>query len=145
MLNFSRKTEYALISLTYMSQAEQKDNATVNTREISDKFSIPYPLLAKILQKLANKGMIKSLQGSLGGYILAKKISDISVMDIAQIFEGSFAMVDCMKDEKITCPQWSGCAIKNPLYELNHKIFHLLKQTKLSDLVYQKSLLEKAS
>lgn len=135
MLHFNRKTEYALISLEHMFRKQELGLVDLtSTREISEHYLIPYPLLGKVLQRLAGKGLIKSVHGTKGGYALGKRPEDISVADVAEIFEGPLAMAECLKEEKITCPQWDGCRIKNPLSELNHKIYHMLAGTSVADL-----------
>lgn len=133
MLHFSRKAEYALLAIEHMARKEDLAQVT-SAREVAEAYHIPYPLLAKIMQKLASKGLAKSMHGMRGGYILAKRSVDISVADIVEIFDGPFAVADCFRDEKITCPQWGGCVIKDPLYELNSKIYSLLSSTSVADL-----------
>jgi len=134
MLHFNRKTEYALIAMEHMLRKAPDGNALISAREISEAYNIPYPLLAKVLQQLARKGLIKSVHGTKGGYILVKQAEDISIADVAEIFEGPLAVAECFKEEKITCPQWDGCRIKNPLYQLNHQIYHMLSKTSVADL-----------
>lgn len=135
MIHFNRKTEYALLAIEHMIQKQGPDSALSSVREIAEQHKIPYPLLAKVMQKLAVKGMIKSVQGTKGGYVLAKNPSDMSVASVVEIFEGPFAVAECFNGEKITCPQWDGCSIRSPFAELNTKIFHLLNQTTVADLV----------
>jgi Rrf2 family protein len=134
MIHFNRKTEYALLAIEHMARKEHQESQVTSAREVSEAYRIPYPILAKVLQKLAVKGLIKSVQGTKGGYILAKKPADISVAYIVEVFEGPFAVAECLKDSKITCPQWDGCLIKSPFSELNHKIYSLLAQTSVADL-----------
>ena len=136
MLHFNRKTEYALLAIEHMAlkESEPKDGSVTSTREISESYRIPYPLLAKVMQKLAGKGLVKAVHGTKGGYVLAKRPSDITVADVVEITDGRVAVAECFRDEKITCPQWTGCLIKDPFYELNHKIFDLLTQTTVADL-----------
>jgi Rrf2 family protein len=140
MLRFTRKTEYALLSIEHMIRKEQQNEHVISAREISDAYHIPYPLLAKVLQQLAIKGLVKSVQGTKGGYVLAKRPTDITVADIVEVFEGPLAVAECFKDEKITCPQWDGCLIKGPFYELNQKIYHLLVQTTVADLAMNREM-----
>ncbi len=135
MIHFNRKTEYALMAIEHMIQKQKQENILSSVREISVQQKIPYPLLAKVMQKLAIKGMIKSVQGTKGGYVLAKNPGEISVAAIVEVFEGPFAVAECFNGEKITCPQWDGCSIRTPFAELNTKIFHLLSQTTVADLV----------
>ncbi len=135
MIHFNRKTEYALMAIEHMLQKQGQLPGLSSVREISEQHRIPYPLLAKVLQKLSVKGLIKSVQGTKGGYILAKNPSDMTVASIVEIFEGPFAVAECFNGEKITCPQWEGCSIRTPFSELNNKIYHLLSETTVADLV----------
>lgn len=143
MLHFNRKTEYALIAIEHMlrkagefaaDSAAGAGERLTTAREVAQTYQIPQPLMAKVLQKLSSKGLIKSVYGTKGGYTLGRAAEDISVADVAHVFEGPLAVAECLKEEKITCPQWDGCRIKHPLYELNHKIYHLLSDTSLADL-----------
>lgn len=135
MLKINRKTEYALLALEHMAKREGYGAHVTSAREISEDYRIPYPLLGKVLQKLASRGLVRSIQGTKGGYILAVRPADISVADVVQIFDGRVAVADCFRDAKITCPQWNDCLIKDPFYELNQKISSLLAQTSLDDLL----------
>jgi len=134
MLRLNRKTEYALLALEHMIHKEEAGHVT-STREIAEAYHIPAPVLAKVLQQLSSRGMIKAVHGTKGGYLMAKRAGDISVADVVEIFDGNFAVAECFKEEKITCPQWDGCLIKDPLYELNQKIYDLLATTSIADLV----------
>lgn len=136
MLHFNRKTEYALLAIEHMCRkAGGQGEGVTSTREVSETYHIPYPLLAKVLQKLAGKGVVKAIHGTKGGYILAKKPTAITVADVVEIFDGRVAVAECLRDEKITCPQWDGCMIRDPFYELNQKIHHLLAETTVADLM----------
>ena len=132
MIHFNRKTEYAILAIEHI--ARKGDSSITSAREIADAYRIPYPLLAKVLQKLAAKGTIRAVHGTKGGYVLARRATDISVADVVEIFEGPVAVAECLREERITCPQWDGCHIKDPFSELNTKIHDLLVQTKIADL-----------
>ena len=134
MLHFNRKTEYALIAMEHMIRKSKIADSVTSAREVGQAYHIPLPVLAKVLQKLAGKGLVKSVHGTKGGYVLAKQPGDITLAMVVEIFEGPLAMAECFRDEKITCPQWDGCTIKSPLYELNHKIYSLLTTTTVADL-----------
>ncbi len=139
MIHFNRKTEYALIAMEHMIRKEDSHDIgasqLTSAREVAEAYQVPYSLLAKVLQQLAGRGLIKSVHGTKGGYILAKDPEEISVIHIMEIFEGPMALAECFKEEKITCPQWDGCRIKHPLSQLNHKIYHLLADTSVAHLV----------
>ena len=53
MLKLSKTVEYALISLNHINQFD--NSKPISVRQISDRYNIPYELLAKILQKLSKE------------------------------------------------------------------------------------------
>ena len=54
MLRLSKKTDYALISLTYVAAL---GNRPASAREIAERHDIPVELLAKVLQRLVQRGV----------------------------------------------------------------------------------------
>jgi len=137
MLRFNKKTEYALLAIEHMvlkSAATPNNGVVSSVREISESYHIPFPVLAKVMQRLAGRGLIKATQGIKGGYQLAKQAHDISLADLVEVFDGPLAVAECFKKERISCPQWSDCTIKNPFMLLNQKIQKLLTETTIADL-----------
>ena len=70
MLRLSKKADYALMALKHL--ATHTDVASVSAREIAEAYDIPVELMAKVLQRLARRGLLSSHQGTRGGYRLAK-------------------------------------------------------------------------
>ncbi|MDO8643696.1 MAG: Rrf2 family transcriptional regulator [bacterium] len=136
MLRFNKKTEYALLAIEHIAiKGPSANNGVVSSvREISEVYHIPFPVLAKVMQRLASQGLIKATQGINGGYQLAKPSDNISLADLVEIFDGPLAVAECFKKERISCPQWSDCTIKNPFMLLNQKIQKLLTETTIADL-----------
>ncbi|MCB1214024.1 MAG: Rrf2 family transcriptional regulator [Deltaproteobacteria bacterium] len=141
MLSFNRKTEYALIAIEHMARKKietleggASEQLVTSAREVAEHYQIPLSLMAKVFQQLAAKGLVKSVHGYRGGYLLARDLDEVSVADVAEIFEGPVAVTDCLKEERITCPQWDGCRIRHPLHSLNYRIYHMLQQTSLAEL-----------
>ncbi len=143
MLHFNRKTEYALLALEHMYTREGQNGSITSTREVSEAYHIPYPLLAKVMQKLAGKGLVRAVHGTKGGYSLAKRPMEISVSDVVGIFEGPIAVTECIKEGHSSCPQLGDCSIKDPFQQLNQKIAKLLTETTLNDLVGRSTAVSK--
>jgi Rrf2 family protein len=51
--------------------------------------------LAKQLQALSRAGLVRSLQGKAGGYVLTRPAEEISVLDVVQAIEGKDPMFEC--------------------------------------------------
>jgi Rrf2 family protein len=103
----NRKTDYAIRCILYLAESEKE---VVMLNEIATVKEIPKSFLAKILQKLAKAGIVKSSRGITGGFKLAKRAEEISLLDVVELMEGSVAMNICAVDTK-KCGFRSTCSV----------------------------------
>ncbi len=130
MFSISRETDYALNAVFYL--ADKRDYVSVF--EISEKLLIPKNYLAKIFSKLASEKILKSREGKTGGYILNKKLEDISLYDFFSFFEKDLNIVKCCSDNK-TCSCSGVCFHKNFFQNYLSKILQKeLKEKNLADV-----------
>lgn len=122
MFSISRETDYALNSVFYL--ADKKD--FISVLEISEKLMIPKNYLAKIFSKLASLDILKSREGKSGGYMLNKKLEDISLFEFFSFFEEDLNIVRCGKNGEI-CSRSSICYHKKFFQGYLAKI--LMKET----------------
>ncbi|HSV73544.1 MAG TPA: Rrf2 family transcriptional regulator [Chthonomonadales bacterium] len=133
MLGLSKRTDYALLALSYLARAEE--GRAVRAREIAEEHDMPVELLSKILQKLARAGMLASAPGPTGGYVMARIPDDISVGAVIAAVEGRApALVPCMKRDDHGCEQHTKCTIRMPLASVNARVHHLLANITLSEI-----------
>jgi len=137
MLRLSKKIDYALIAMHYIAFLE--NDQVVNTKAIAEKYQIPLELLAKILQKLAKKGLVVSHNGPKGGYLLAKDPSEISISEVIQAIEGPIGIAECYHESDNLCSQKAHCNIRTPIGVIQTKIIDLLKGISL-DQMHRESL-----
>jgi Rrf2 family protein len=93
MLRLSKKADYALMGMKHL--ALRGEGASSSAREIAEQYDIPVELMAKVLQRLARRGLLVSHQGTRGGYTLARPAGVISVADIIQAVDGPVTMTAC--------------------------------------------------
>jgi len=132
MLSLSKKTDYALLALSYLTRTEA--GRAVNTKEIAERYAIPVELLAKILQKLAKADLLASTPGPTGGYRLARPASEISVGAVIEVIDGPPAIIHCMKTVHSGCEQLDHCTIRKPLTRINTKILQMLAHISLEEI-----------
>ena len=135
MLKISKKAEYALMAARYMAIRNSDSYST--SKEISESYNISYQLVAKVLQSLAKSGLAVSVKGMNGGFYLAHKPEDISLIDIIRAVESKYKIVDCLKpDASLTdCLHFNCCKIKDPLAEIQRKIDKIFIETSLAQIL----------
>ena len=97
MLRLSKKADYALMAMKHL--ATRPDAASASAREIAEQYDIPIELMAKVLQRLARRGLLTSHQGTRGGYRLARACGAISVADIIQAIDGPLTVTACSTED----------------------------------------------
>ena len=112
MLRLSKKADYALIAMKHL--ALRGDRGSSSAREIAELYDIPIELMAKVLQRLVQRGLLVSQQGTRGGYQLGRGPSQVSVADVIQAIEGPVTVTACSTDDG-QCEQFSKCNIGKPL------------------------------
>ncbi len=131
MLKLSKKADYGLIALRHL--ALHYGDGACSAADIAQEYCLPAHLMAKVLQKLSRKGLVKSKHGSAGGYALAKDPAHISVLDAISAVEGQQAIASCMTQHG-ECGQTNLCSVREPLHQLNENILKLLANMKISQM-----------
>ena len=131
MLRLSKKADYALIAMKHLAQ--KQDATSASAREIAAAYDIPIELMAKVLQKLVHTGLLRSVQGTRGGYVLGKASKTITVGDIVQAIEGPFSVTACSA-ERNSCEQFGKCSIRDPLWRIKERIVASLGTVSLAEM-----------
>lgn len=87
-MELSCKTEYALLALLELASHYQQGEP-LQIRQIADKQMIPDRYLEQLLATMRRGGLIKSLRGAKGGYLLAREPWKIHLFEIVKCLEGA--------------------------------------------------------
>jgi len=131
MLRLSKKADYALMAMKHL--AIHGDRGASSAREIAGQYDIPIELLAKVLQRLARRGLLVSQQGTRGGYQLARTPALISVADVIQAIDGPVAVTACSTEEG-SCEQYAKCNVRDPLWKVRERILAALGECTIAEL-----------
>jgi FeS assembly SUF system regulator len=131
MLRLSKKADYALIAMKHL--ATREGGASASAREIAEGYNIPVELMAKVLQRLARRGLLVSQQGTRGGYHLAKAAEAISVADVIQAIDGPLTVTACSRQND-QCGQFAKCNVRDPLWRIRERILAALAMCSVSEM-----------
>jgi Rrf2 family protein len=127
----SRKTDYALLILSYLHQRAEGGCA----REIADRFQLSRAFVANILKELCHKGFVTSHRGVKGGYVLARPAEEVNLADLIEAMDEAFRFAECnqaVPDDG--CHVLHLCPLKGPVAEIHERIRDLLSALTLADL-----------
>jgi Rrf2 family protein len=130
MLRFTKKADYGLMAIHYI--AFHQHVGVANAKRIAEDLGIPSELLAKILQRLAKRRLIRSVNGPKGGYVLARQPGKITVGEVLRAIEGPLSIVQCYQDTQ--CAQLGRCNIRRPVWMIQTSIERLLDTLSLEEM-----------
>jgi len=105
----------------------------VNVREISRSMAIPVSFLSKILQDLSRKAIVRSTQGSSGGYELARQPEKINLLEVVEAAQGVSAANECAVDRR-RCSLSGTCAVHPVWVELREQVEKRLRKETFAKL-----------
>lgn len=123
------------MAIKYMSQ--KIPGELTSAKEVSDGFKTPFDATARVMQQMAQKGLLRAEYGVNGGYQITKDLGKVSVHELIEIIEGPMAMVKCLGKES-ACDIQHTCNIISPVTALNHKLNDFYKNVSLKDLLIEK-------
>lgn len=108
MMGLSRKTEYAIRGMLYLSALDNGQVAMLG--DIAKEMKSPRAFLSKVFQDLVKIGLVMSVKGAGGGFRLAMPPEKITLCDIVEAIEGPITPNECLMGEGM-CSFQKTCAV----------------------------------
>jgi Rrf2 family iron-sulfur cluster assembly transcriptional regulator len=125
------KARYAVMAVIEIS--EEKNSQPISLQTISEKQKISLSYLEQIFACLKKDGIVASVKGPGGGYVLGKKREEITVADIIKAIGEHVKMTRCSTKEG--CVKVSSKCKTHHLWRgLENKIYEYLDSVPLSSL-----------
>lgn len=139
-MKLSTKGRYGLRAI--IDLARYSENEPVSINSIAARQDISERYLEQIVGLLRKAGLVKSIRGASGGYVLAKDMSQISVGDVLRALEGDLEPVKCMAAHgEEGCSASGECVTKYVWQKINDSITQTVDNMKLSELVNESKIL----
>ncbi len=84
---FSKTTEYAIRAIIFLAVYDTSGKL-IGAANLAHELNFPEAFLGKILQKLAKNGLVISVKGPKGGFLINESTLKKSILDIVEILEG---------------------------------------------------------
>jgi Rrf2 family nitric oxide-sensitive transcriptional repressor len=132
MNKINRKLEYALMALKYLSQ--KIPGELTSAKEVSDSFKTPFDATARVMQAMAQNGLLRVEHGAFGGYQITKDLNKVTMLNLLEIVEGPTALVKCMVKEN-PCEMHGTCNIVSPIQVLQNRLNDFYGNITLKELL----------
>jgi Rrf2 family iron-sulfur cluster assembly transcriptional regulator len=119
---YSRSAEYAIRSFVYLARIP--DGQFAMARHIAEEEKMPAHFLAKILQELTRKGLLRSNKGPSGGFSLRVPASQIRLLDLVEALDGP-ALGEALEHAPWTLDSWK---------DLHSRIMDCLERNTIADV-----------
>ncbi|MCS7225310.1 MAG: Rrf2 family transcriptional regulator [Armatimonadetes bacterium] len=108
---FSKTCQYAIWAMVELARHYQAGNGQkkIKAHEIAKQLDLPFPMVAKVLQMLAQAQLADSGRGPQGGFRLLRDPAEITLLDIMVAIDGPGLLEKCvlglpMCNENNPCP-----------------------------------------
>lgn len=133
-MKLSTKGRYGLRAL--IDLAAYSGDSPVSITSIAGRQEISERYLEQLMSLMKKAGLVKSVRGAGGGYVLARDAKDISVGDVLRALEGSLEPVDCAGIEpEGGCLSADSCVTKYVWQKINESINRTVDEIRLDQLV----------
>ena len=96
-MKISTKGRYGLTIM--MELASRYGEGPISLKSIAEKHQLSEHYLEQLIAPLRNSGLVKSIRGAYGGYVLAKRPEQISAGDVIRVLEGPISPVDFTEED----------------------------------------------
>ncbi len=133
-MKLSTKGRYGLRALVDL--ALHSESEAVSISSIAQRQTISERYLEQLMAKLKKAGIVESVRGPQGGYVLSKSPGAITIGDVLRALEGDLNAVDCpVATSTGNCSSSGLCATKSVWKKINEAINRAVDDFYLSDLL----------
>ena len=132
MLRLSKLTDYAVVVLTRLEEAE--DGAVMTAPGLAAATGLAEPTVSKVLKILSHAGLVEGRRGAAGGYRLTRPIADMPLTDVITAIDGPIALTACVDNSFGLCDAEATCPVRGRWDPVNDAIRRALSGISIADL-----------
>lgn len=136
-MNISSRCEYACRAVIELAMHQDAQD-TVTSMAIAERRHIPEKYLVHILLQLKRSGLVRSIRGAQGGYMLGRPAEEITLLDIVRAIDGPVLdplPVDDPQADELR-PAWLRAAKDIERALMKTTIRHVIDKTGLPDMYF---------
>ena len=144
-MKLSTKGRYGMRAM--LALARRYGEGPIPLKEVAKTESLSEAYLEQLVSELRKAGLVRSVRGAQGGYLLAKKPAAITAGDIIRVLEGPIGPVQCVVDLPDTeiCDCAESCVERLLWQRLRDSMAQVLDSITLADLMAEEKKLSPIS
>ena len=103
-------------------------------RDIAQAQQISEKYISRLVIDLRRAGLIRSIRGVNGGFHLAKKPEEITLLEVIETMEGPVSVVECV-NARHKCDRNSSCGARTIWQQLNENIRNMMQNITLAEIL----------
>ena len=131
MIRLSRLADYGVLLTSHIARKPERVCTAVS---LSENAHLPVPTVSKLLAKLARAGLLRSIRGRDGGYLLALEAKDITVEGIITAVDGPIALTVCLESGGVACDLEGVCPSQPNWRRINDALRQALSDVSLEEI-----------
>ncbi|PCJ71147.1 MAG: Rrf2 family transcriptional regulator [Rhodobiaceae bacterium] len=133
-MKMTTKGRYAVMAMADL--AKYSDNRPVSLADIASRQEISLSYLEQLFARLRRGGLVKSVRGPGGGYLLARALEETRISDIIFAVDEPLSVTRCKSDSPNGCMSDGTRCLTHDLWdELGHQIQLYLSSVSLEDIM----------
>lgn len=130
-LKLSTKGRYGVKAM--LDLAVHYGTEPISIKSISERQGISEYYLEQLFAPLRRAGLIKSVRGAQGGYILNRKPIEITVLEIMDVLEGPVEISECLDNDE--CNKFESCATRVLWKKIQMSINSVMENVTLQEML----------
>jgi len=130
MLKISDAANLALHAMSVLAASNGSGQASVT--KLAERLGVSEHHLAKVMQRLAKVGLVKSRRGPKGGFSLGRPADEILLMEVFEAIEGPMPTRTCLLGHKVC--KGDHCLLGDLVQSVNQQVREHLTRTRLSEM-----------
>jgi Rrf2 family cysteine metabolism transcriptional repressor len=131
-MKLSTRSRYGLRAV--LELALEYGNKPLQIKTIAEREDISNKYLEQLMSTLKASGIVRSIRGPKGGYLLAQDPSEIKLSKVVMALEGPLVIVDCIAHPEF-CVRCTDCVTRQVWTEIHNAMTNVLESQTLQDLV----------
>ncbi len=120
------------MALKVMTQ--KRPGELTSAKEVVEATGCPFDATARVLQLMAQKGILRSEHGAYGGYLVIRDLSRVSFLELMELVLGPMTVARCLHGVD-SCELKGSCNIISPVAILNRKVEEFYRQLSVGELL----------